>query len=249
MARATGAVSANTFACGGDSTTVIRPGQPLVCDNTVGVSRMLGELLASIADVRPVQLLPQASPVLRGNALTPPRFPVNLKATSAHQFSVTYSCVHVPTGMYLPRIAVVMRGIQIATAGADVRCGPRMVLPPARPAAAPPPPPLPVHGPVAPVGAVFAPAPQAPAQAETQPYSQAGMAEEEQAQPRVAVAALDAHEEVNVSPIDAARPGDSPTELAAVGVGAAVLMAGCAGVLLAQRRRQALAPAAIRRIR
>ncbi|MDQ1689643.1 MAG: hypothetical protein QOK42_2618 [Frankiaceae bacterium] len=257
MAKLTGAVApAGGLKCDyGDYGKVIPAGQPVVCENQDGFSRVIERLLASLTDLQDVQLTPsKTSPVFRGATVSGFKR-VNVKAPFDGTFSVTYSCAGVNPGSYPVALDAYLRGYKVASTVATITCGISVVPPITKtdpipvtqnpPGQPPPPPPAPLPA---------QPVTQAQAQPQVQINPQVGGAAQEQEQLQLALAQIgifmvDDDEEKVTQQAMSARQVDERVALALLA--AAMASTSIAGLAMMRRHRAQLAarpePAWIRR--
>lgn len=236
----------------GDDGVRIPEGQPVVCENQQGVTKVIATLLASLPDFQTVAVrTARTSPVLRGGGTAV--FPkVNVKSVFDGEFTATYSCAGVPSGSYAVAIEAQLRGFTVARTVATVNCG-AAVVPVTRPDPVPvaqnppgnpaPPPPAPL--PAQPVTQV-----QSQVQTQVQVNPQVGAAAQQEEQLQLALAqagifAVDDDEKVTQQAMSRREE-----ERAAVAALAAALAAtSIVGLAMMRRHRtqQAVAPAWARR--
>ena len=239
-----------------DDQHVIAQGQPIVCEDQAGFSKVIERVIDSLEDFQNVQVAAsRVSPVFRGASVA--GFPkVNVKAPFDGTFTATYSCLGVAPGTYPVAIDAYLRGFKVATAVASITCGTTPV-PPVNPKADP----LPItqNPPAQPPPAPPAPAPAQPVtQAQTQPQAQInpqiGSAAQEQEQLQLALAqagvylADDDDEKVTQQAMSARRTDE---RVALALLGAAMLSSSIVGLAMMRRHRAqaaaGLSPAWIRR--
>lgn len=252
VARGTGTFAPpGGFFCGIDPLTEepenVAGGQPLACNSSDQVDRLLSRVLSSLVDRQTVSLVPLTrTPVLgglQGRSLAG----LDVKKANHAPFSVAVSCVDVKPGRYSGDVAAVLRGYKVGQARVDVTCVqaaaavPPRPVPPAAGAPVPPAPNPPAPAAIPVVPPAPAPAVQAQVQVQTQvqvhPMSAGALQEQQELQLALALQRAPGEPDAAFEPsaqlamVDR-RKRDQVQALYLL----AVAMAACAGLGLARLR-------------